>query len=262
MNVEYHKYWSACLGQDMELKVYGHSGKPVLVFPAMGGRFFEFEDFGMTEAVGGFIEEDQFQFFTVDSVDRQSWANWGAPPAARARRHEDYDRYIVQEVTPFIRQRCGAEALLLSTGVSMGGYHSANFFFRHPDIFDCLVSLSGIFQLRMFIGDYLDENVYYNSPLLYLPNLDDLWYLEKYRRSQIILCSGQGAWEDAMLNDIRSFSQVLERKQIPAWIDLWGEDVDHDWPWWRKQFPYFLSKLVESNFHLFPAISSSQHPSG
>ena len=253
MNVEYHKYWSTCLAQDMEFKVYGHAGKPVLVFPSMAGRFYDFEDYGMIEAVSGFIDAGQFQFFTVDSVDRQSWANWNLPPAERALRHEDYDHYIVQEIGPYVRQRAGAEVQLLTTGVSMGGYHSANFFFRHPDLFDCLVSLSGIFQLSMFIGDYMDDNVYFNSPLLYIPNLVDPWYLEKYRRSQIVICSGQGAWEDAMLNDIRAFCQVLERKQIPALVDLWGEDVDHDWPWWRKQLPYFLGKLVSTNFHLFPA---------
>ncbi len=102
----------------------------------------------------------------------------------------------MHEVTPYIRGRCGDDALLLSTGVSMGGYHSANFFFRHPDIFDSLISLSGLFHLQMFIGDYMDENVYFNSPLCYLPNLNDPWYLEKYRRSRIVLCAGQGAWED------------------------------------------------------------------
>ncbi len=244
MNVEYHRYWSQYLQQDMEFKVFGHAGKPVLVFPAQGGRFYEFEDFGMIESARCFIDEGQYQFFTVDSVDYQSWANRSIHPAERALRHEDYDRYIIHEVAPFIRARC-SDALLLSTGVSMGGYHSANFFFRHPDIFDSLISLSGLFQLSMFIGDYMDENVYLNSPLRYLANLDDPWYLEKYRRSQIIICSGQGAWEDAMLADIQQLRSILEAKQIPAWIDLWGYDVNHDWPWWRKQLPYFMGKLLD-----------------
>ena len=253
MNVEYHKYWSACLEQDMEFKVYGHTGKPVLVFPSFAGRFFDFENYGMIESSGDLIETGCFQFYTVDSIDRQTWAKFEDPPKERASRHEDYDHYIVQEVVPFIRERSGEGTQLLATGCSMGGYHSSNFFFRHPDLFDSLISLSGIFQLSMFVGDYVDDNVYFNSPMLYLPNLEDPWYLDRYRRSQIILCSGQGAWEDRMLTDIRAFCQVLERKHIPAWIDLWGEDVSHDWPWWRKQLRYFLGKLVETNFHLFPA---------
>ena len=244
MNIEYHKNWSPSLNQDMELKVYGHAGKPVIVFPAQAGRFYEFEDFRMVDAVHGYIDAGQYQFYTVDSIDAQTWANFGAYPGDRARRHEDYDRYITQEVAPFIRERCGEEALILSTGVSMGGYHSANFFFRHPDIFDALISLSGLFQLKMFIGDYSDDNVYFNSPLYYLANMNDPWYLEKYRRSQIVICAGQGAWEEAMDADIVEMGRILESKGVPAWIDLWGHDVNHDWPWWRLQLPYFLGRIL------------------
>jgi esterase/lipase superfamily enzyme len=245
MNIEYHSFWSNYLQQQMEFKVYGHSGKPVIVFPAQGGRFYECEDFGMIGAVSGFIAEGHYQFYTVDSIDNQSWANGWAHPAERARRHEDYDRYIVEEMVPFIRERRGENVTLLSTGVSMGGFHSANFFFRHPEIFDSLISLSGLFQLRMFVGDYMDDNVYFNSPLYYLRNLDDPWYLDLYRRSRIVICAGQGAWEEAMTSDIAEMRNILEDKNIPAWIDLWGYDVNHDWPWWRKQLPYFLGKLLE-----------------
>jgi esterase/lipase superfamily enzyme len=245
MNIEYHKYWSSHLQQDMELKVYGHTGKPVIVFPAQGGRFYEFEDFGMIEAVGRLIDEGLYQFYTVDSVDGQSWANWDCHPADRARRHQEYDRYIIEEVTPFIRSRTAPDALLLATGCSMGGYHSANFFFRHPDVFDSVISLSGLFELRLFVGDFVNDDVYFNAPLLYLANLDDPWYLERYRRSKIVICAGRGAWEDAMLSDIAVLEQILERKNVPAWIDRWGEDVNHDWPWWRQMLPYFLEKIRE-----------------
>ncbi|MDD6726958.1 MAG: esterase, partial [Lactimicrobium massiliense] len=30
-------------------------------------------------------------------------------------------------------------------------------------------------------------------------------------------------------------------KNIPAWVDFWGADVAHDWPWWRRQLPYYLN---------------------
>ena len=243
MNVEYHRWWSRSLGQDMELKVYGHAGKPVVVFPCQGGRFYEYEDFGMVEACRSFIESGAVTLFTVDSVDGQSWTNRGAHPAERARRHNDYDRYIVGEVVPFIRSLRPQASGALATGCSMGGYHSANFFFRHPDVFDALIALSGVYKLTDFVGDYVDDNVYFNSPLLYLPGLSDPWYLERYRRSQIVVCVGQGAWEDGMLADTRALHAILASKEIPAWIDFWGHDVNHDWPWWRRQMPYFLSNL-------------------
>jgi esterase/lipase superfamily enzyme len=244
MNIEYHKWFSPNLNQDMELKVYGWYGKPVIVFPAQGGRFFEYEDFKMIDAISEYIEAGKVKVYTVDSIDNQSWANYGIHPADRARRHEDYDRYITLEVAPFIRSNCaGTDQRCLVTGVSMGAYHACNFFFRHPDIFDALIALSGLFQLRMFIGDYSDDNVYFNTPLYYLPNLSDPWYLDRYRKSQIIIGVGQGAWEDDMLADAHDLKRILESKDIPHWIDFWGFDVNLDWPWWRQMMPYLLSKL-------------------
>jgi len=243
MNIEYHKWWSDHLYQDMELKVYGHAGKPVVVFPCQGGRFYEWEDFHMIDAIHWFIDEGKIQVFTMDSIDKQSWANWNAHPADRARRHEDYDRYIIHEVTPFIRNRTSPEQKMISTGCSMGAYHSGNFFFRHPDVFDSVIAISGPASLKIFVGDYMDENVYFNSPLAYLPGLTDPWFLDQYRQSKIIFCCGQGAWEERMLSDIYALKKILEDKAIPAWIDIWGYDVNHDWPWWHKMLPYFLGQL-------------------
>lgn len=89
----------------------------------------------------------------------------------------------------------------------------------------------------------MDENVYLNAPLACLPALADPWYLERYRRSRIVVCVGQGAWEDEMLADTRELHAILEGKGIPAWIDYRGHDVNHDWPWWRLQMPYFLERM-------------------
>ena len=245
MKIEYYRWYSQNLHHDIEVKVYGYSGKPVLVFPAQAGKFYDFENFGMVDAVSWFIESGKIKLFCVDSIDHQSWANFSSHPADRARRHEDYDRYITQEVTPFIKTNCaGTDQKTITTGCSMGGYHAANFFFRHPNIFDGMISLSGLFQLRTFIGDYVDDLVYFNSPLLYLAGLNDPWYLDQFRESQIIISTGQGAWEDEMIADAQAVKSILAQKNIPAWVDFWGHDVNHDWPWWRKQLPYFLSKIV------------------
>lgn len=242
MNVEYHAWWSENLNQNMELKVYGHAGKAAVVFPTSGGRFFQYEDFGMIEACRPFIDEGKLKLFTVDSVDQQSWLNYGASPAERAWRHNEFDRYLVAEVAPFIRNHGSSTTRFLATGCSLGAYHSANFFFRHPDIFDALIALSGVYSLAFSVGDYMDDNVYFNSPLAYLPNLDDPWYLDQYRQGRIIICSGQGAWENGQ-EDARAVKRILEAKSVPCWVDLWGHDVNHDWPWWQKQMPYYLSHL-------------------
>ena len=103
MNVEYHKWWSVALDQEMELKVYGHYGTPFIVFPTQSGRFYQFEDFGMVDSVTNDIESGMIKLFTVDSVDDQSYCCWDTHPSVRVKRHEDYDRYVIDEVIPFAR---------------------------------------------------------------------------------------------------------------------------------------------------------------
>jgi esterase/lipase superfamily enzyme len=243
MKVEYHRHYSEALGHDMEFKVYGERGKPLLAFPAQDGRFYDWEGFGMVEAIRHFLEAGKVMLFTVDGVDWESWTNRHIPPHDRARRHQDYDRYITAEFMPLLLERSGGTPPW-TTGCSMGAFHAANFFFRHPDRFDGVIAMSGLYHTEEFTGHDGGMDAYYNSPLWYLPGLTDEATLERYRQSTIVFCVGQGRWEERMIEHTRQMQALLEAKGIPAWIDFWGHDVDHDWPWWRLQLPYFLGHLL------------------
>jgi esterase/lipase superfamily enzyme len=243
MNREYHKWWSPNLEHDMELNIYGHDGKAVIVFPTTSGKFYEYEDFGMVEACQPFIDSGQIKLFTIDSIDNQSWFNYSIHPDERAKRYMDYDKYITQEVVPFVRSHGTGFPKLMVTGCDIGATHAANFFFKHPDIFDTLVALSGLYGAEHLLGDFMDDQTYFHFPLVYLPNLTDSWYLDRYRESDIIFCVGRGAWEQDSLTDTWAIKRVLEEKDIPVWVDFWGKDVNHDWFWWQKQIVYFLTSL-------------------
>lgn len=243
MNVEYHKKWSRHLNKEMEFKVYGYGGKPLIVFPTGCGRFYEYEDFGMVEAIRWFVESGDVQLYTVDSVDCEAWMAHWMFPGDRGWRHLQYERYILDEMVPFIRDHSAYEGRLMTTGCSMGAYHAANFFFKHPDVFDSVIALSGMYGPEYFVGDYMDNNVYFNFPLCYLPNLTDPWYIDRFRNSDIILCVGQGAWEEDCLRETQALEDDLHALGVHAWVDYWGLNVSHDWLWWRKQLPYFLGEL-------------------
>ncbi|WP_332368664.1 hypothetical protein [Spirosoma telluris] len=79
MQREYHKWFSPNLSRDMELLVFGHAGARVLVFPTRRGRFHEYEDLGLVNALADRIENGWLQLFCVDSVDRESVYNRYAP---------------------------------------------------------------------------------------------------------------------------------------------------------------------------------------
>ena len=242
MRTESRIGFSSSLGHDLEYRVYGHGGQPVIAFSSMNGRFYDFENFGMVDAVAHLLDEGRLTLYTVDGVDWLSWTNEALSPGDRARRHEAYDRYVADELMPTVLSETGRETAWV-TGCSMGAFHASNFLFRHPDLADGLVAMSGVYQVRRFIGDFVDDAVYFNSPLLYLPGLEDGWYLDRYRRSRLVFCIGQGRCEEECLAETRALEAILETKQIPATFDYWGHDVDHDWPWWRRMLPYQLERL-------------------
>ncbi len=242
MHTEYHSWHSHRIGHEMRLKVYGHYGRPLLVFPCAGGTFHEFEDFGMLDIVREHVEQGRLKIFCVDSIDNEAILRKDGHMGDNVYRHEAYDSYIVNEVAPFIRNHCQSNCKIALTGNSMGAYHSVNFLLRHPDVFDACIALAGIYSLRQVVGDYFDQNVYFNSPVDYLPNLNDPWFLDQIRQARIIICTGQGAWEYP--EDTFRLKQLFEEKGIPAWVDLWGHDVNHDWPWWKIMLPHFLPHIL------------------
>ena len=43
---------------------------------------------------------------------------------------------------------------MMTTGCSMGAYHALNFFLQHPDVFNKVVALSGVYDARFFVGEF------------------------------------------------------------------------------------------------------------
>lgn len=244
MDIEYFKKYSQSLGRDMEYKVYGRYGKGVIVFPSQDGRFYDYQDFDMVAMLSRFIDNRQIHLICVDSIDRETWSLIGGNEDERISLHERWYHYIVDELIPDVRQYEGET--FYATGCSMGGFHASNFFFRRPDLFDTLISLSGLYYASYFFPNFHNPLVYDNSPQDYLSNMpDDHFYWDIYRKRDIVMCVGQGNWEDELLESTRQIDALLREKNVPAWVDYWGYDSAHDWEWWRKQIVYFMEKVLE-----------------
>ncbi len=250
MEIKYEKQYSYQLGRDMEFKVYGHAGKAMLYIPCQNGRFFDFENFKMIDKMRPWIEAGRLQVFSVDTLDSESWSDQWGDCRRRIERHEQWVRYLIHEIVPQMmaraRERNHEEnPKLMIFGSSLGAMHAANLFFRYPDLFDMGLALSGVYDSKFAFGDYMDDLVYQNSPVDYLRNMPwDHYYMDLYRNSQMIICVGQGAWEDELLAGTRRLDHVLKEKNIPVWVDFWGYDVSHDWDWWYRQVDYYLPKLL------------------
>lgn len=252
MEVQYYKNYSLALNRDMECKVYGHAGRPVLSIPCQNGRFSEFENHHMTDAWGPWIETGQVMVFSIDTIDQETWSDKYGDPRRRILRHEQWIRYITDEMVPFMRsmvnERNGWTGYpwIIAFGCSLGAAHAANLYFRRPDLFDGLLALSGIYTAECGFDSYMDDLVYENSPVHYLASMPkDHPYIELYNRKKAIICVGQGPWE--IPDSTRWLHSILLDKDIHAWVDYWGYDCSHDWPWWHKQVNYFVPCLLQSD---------------
>ena len=233
MENRYYKAYSNALGREMECKIYGHGGRPFLFVPCQDGRFFDFEDFHMVDVFAPWIESGEVMVFAIDTLDKETWSAQG-DAYWRVRRHEQWMHYIVGEMVPFIRGISGRSDIV-AFGCSLGATHAVNLFYRFPDHFNGLLALSGIYHAGYGFGDYMDELVYNNSPVDFLNNMPwDHPYIGMYNERKILICVGQGAWEDVLLESTRRLDEVMYRKGIHARFAYWGHDVNHDWPWWYK----------------------------
>ncbi len=248
METRYFKHYSQNLNRDMQFKVYGHTGRPVLFLPCEGGRFYDYEDFGMIDRWAQWIQEGRCCIYTADSIDHETYLSQG-DPNRRTKLHEKWYNYIIHELVPHIRQlsieRNGYDQGIMAFGCSMGAMHAANLFFRRPDQFNAVLALSGVYDSRMYFGDYMDNTLYQNTPSAYLHNLPEEHYFKRmYNNRRMLFVSGQGPWEENSLGSLRYLEYILRDKGIHAQIEYWGSDVSHDWPWWYKMVEHYVPRFL------------------
>ena len=229
MHREYHCWYSPHLNRDMELLIHGHAGARVLVFPTSQGRYYEYEDRGMAENLRYEIENGLLQLYCVDSVDAESFYCRWAHPSGRITRHMQYEGYIINEVLPLSRAK-NDNPFMMTHGASFGAYHAVNIAFRHPHLFGRVLALSGVYDLPSFFDGYHDQNVYFNMPSQYVPNMSDHNQLEALRRMDIILVSGS---VDPHIENTRALSGALWDKGVGNALRVW-DGWAHDWPYWAQ----------------------------
>jgi esterase/lipase superfamily enzyme len=117
-----------------------------------------------------------------------------------------------------------------------------NLFLKRPDLINGVIAMSGVYDLTEYTKGFYDDQVYFNSPQHYIPNLADEWYLANIRKSNHIhILTGSGDYEDPEAS--RRFSNVLNDKGIHHELETWGPEWKHDWPTWRAMLPNLLDRF-------------------
>lgn len=238
--------WSPELGWSPRVIAYGSYGRPVLVFPSSEGRAEDFEGNGMVEAIRPLIDAGRGKLFCLDSWDAGSWYRGDLPLEERARRHEAYERWVVEGAVPFVDADCGGRQEMVVTGCSFGAYHAANVALRRADLFPLALCLSGVYDLTVMGGwGEPGTSFHLNNPQWSLAASEG-GHLEWLRsRLSLLLVCGQGQWEDTTgaLESTRAFGRLCAEKGLRVEVDLWGHDVPHDWPSWRAQLAHHLPRF-------------------
>ena len=233
MKEEYFKWHSPSLGHETEMLVFGHAGYPLILFPTSMGRYYQNKDFKLLDSVAWFLDNGLVKIYCPDSIDNQSWYNKQCHPADRARNHNRYDRMIREELVPRAMHETGGNKIAWA-GCSFGGYHAINFGFRYPSITGFIFSMAGAFDIKPQVDGYYDDDVYYNNPPDYMPNLSDS---AAWNMGIVLGTSDQDICLDANIQ----MSEILARKNIQHWLDI--RQGVHDWPVWRDMFPHYLSLM-------------------
>lgn len=247
MRREHVSLWSPAMETSGDLIAYGDFGRPLLVFPSEAGSATDYESRGMIDVAAPLIESGRVKVYCVDSFDEATWSDRSLPIGARARRHAAYEDWILHQVVPAIHRDCNGTVDIMVTGPSFGAYHAVNFALKRADLFPLALCHSGVYDIANLPWAWGEgsEEVYFNNPMDYVRGLDGP-HLDWLRdRVTIVITVGQGQWEDSTgaLASSRQLAAVLNEKGIRHELDVWGHDVAHDWPWWRRQLAHHLPRF-------------------
>lgn len=229
METKIEKWRSPSLGKDMELKIYGDSGTPIIGIPTRGASCKQWEKFGMTEAISYQLENGFNQLFTVSAIDNEALLNENTSPAQRLIRQQQYESYLVEEVVPFVKEQNHIDFIIIA-GIDFGGYHAITTALKNPIVFGKAIGISGIYDIRPYLDDYYSDDVYYNNPMDFVPNLNKKSLLEKIQDIDFRLVSYEA---DKRKNDSVRMDNVMRMKFIEHNFDIWSDGQD-EWSLWPK----------------------------
>jgi esterase/lipase superfamily enzyme len=239
MKRDLRSWYSPALQREMPIAQYGDYGFALLLIPTAAADYLEYERFQLINSLSPHINSGKVKVFSVNSMNTESWMHPGMQGEHKAINHNRFNEYIFNEVIPFIKNATSQETPVIVSGASFGALHSMNLFLKRPDLIDGVIAMSGVYDLREYTKGFYDEQVYFNSPAMYMPNLTDHRILEQIRSSHHIhILTGCGEYEDP--EAARNFAGILYNKGINYELSVWGNEWKHDWPTWRAMLPLFI----------------------
>lgn len=184
----------------------------------------------MLDGISYQLENGFNRLFCLSSVDKESLLNDNASPKQRMTRQKQYESYLVEEVVPYVQEENNTDFIIIA-GVDMGGYHAITTALKHPAEFGKAIGLSGLYDINYFMDGFYSDDVYYNNPMDFVPNLNKQPLLDKIREIDFRLVSYES---DERKEDAERMSNVLRMKFIEHELDIWGIEAREEWDLWPR----------------------------
>jgi esterase/lipase superfamily enzyme len=235
---------SPALGRRAHVWCFGVVGTPVIVFPSNAGVAHEWRESGMVDALGPLFAAGRIKLYCPESNISQTFSGEGSLEA-RMHRHEQYERFILETLVPFIRRDTNQQhARMLATGCSMGAMLSSLFALKFPEVFRGALCMSGRYRGAGFVRGGASEASYFNDPLAFVPNLEGAALERVRRQTHLTLVVGRGPFENNCIPETIELGGWLKKKGVPHHLGVWGHDSRHEYTWWKRQARHYLSQLV------------------
>lgn len=236
----HERWWSDRLQQHFGVARWGHFGTPVLLFPTAGGDEQEVERNHLISACGDLLEAGRVKIYSCDSVAGRAVANGTGSPQYRMWLLNQFHDAVRREVVPAIHADMQGDQGIVVAGASIGAFNSVAVLARYPDVFSSAIAMSGTYHLEQWLEGQFTDDLYFASPLHFLPGLEGT-QLDLLRQRQVILASGQGEWEN--IGESWAMADALGKKGVPNRVDPWGTEWKHDWPTWWRMLPGYLDEV-------------------
>jgi len=183
------------------------------------------QDQGTIDFFSEQIEKEYNQFFFVDSVLSESFFNKEVDPYTRVMRENQYELYIIDEVLPYINDE-NSNPFVIAAGAELGAYQSLRLALKNPELFDKVISISGYYDINLFLDGFKDDNSYYNNPIEFIPNLNDETILKSISSLDLRLIS---YLNDPNRIETLRMSDILWMKFLQHDITVWKEESSKPW---------------------------------
>jgi esterase/lipase superfamily enzyme len=230
MKKEKKSWRSPSLGKNMELMAYGESGTPIIGLPTRGATCTQWEEFGMVDSIAYQLENGFNRLYCLSSVDNESYLNQNATPSQKLVRQQQFESYVADEVVPHVREESDIDYIIIA-GIDLGGYHAVTAALKHPEVFDRAIGISGIYDIKGFLGDFYNDSVYYNNPMDFVPNITSPSLLKEIREVDFRLVSFD---KDERRDFSQRMSNVFRMKFIEHDLDIWNMETHEEWDLWPQ----------------------------